>query len=166
MNTSNVYSNHGKKLISNTFTNRQDIKIIYAKEFLTHDGYDKYGPQSQLWSLYICIQDLSTKIYTYYHYYTEYCYCGMNTNIEYELYKDYISSNYLVTPYSPGQYFGDTHDYMNCVFRVVNKLCENLESEWNRVSKYDLQSVNIYLNDIELDPLTVIEISNDSFSNP
>jgi hypothetical protein len=155
MNSADVYSNHGKQLMSDIFNHRGDIKIIYAKEFLTHDGYDKYGPQSDLWSLYVCIQDLSTKIYTYYHYYTESWYNEINITLKYELYKDYICSNYLVVPYSPGRYFGDTY---NCVFRVLNNLCGNLESEWNKVSKHYLQSVNIYLDGIKMDPFTIIEV--------
>ena len=152
MNTSNVYSNHGKQLMSDKFTNS---KIIYAKEFLTHNGYENHGPQSDMWSLYVCIQDVSTKIYTYYHYYTEYVYRIVP---KYELYKDCITSNYLVTPYSPGQYFGDTHNYMNCVFRLVNSLNKNVD---NKVSKYDLESVDIYLDDIQLDPFAVVEVSGD-----
>jgi hypothetical protein len=161
MEVSHVYSNHGKELMSGTFINRSDIKIVYAKEFLTHDGYDNYGPQSDIWDLYVCVQDVSTKIYTYYHYTTEYWYDG-NTNImKYELYKNYISSNYLVTPYCPGNFYGDTHGYMYSVFRVLNKIDRNMESEWNKVSKYDLESINFYLDDIELDPFTVVKLSND-----
>ena len=161
MEESHLYSNHGKKLMTDKFTNRPDIKIVYAKEFLEHDGHDKYGPNSDVWSLYLCVQDISTKIYTYYHYHTEYWYCGSNDKLEYELFKDYISSNYLVTPYIPGEYYGDTHEYMYCVFRVVNTLDGTPESEWNRVSKYDLHSVNIYLDGIKLDPFTLVEVSND-----
>lgn len=153
------YSNHGKRLISDQFSTRDDIKIIYVKEFLSHDGCDKYGPKSDIWDLYICFKNISTGNYNYCHYVAENRFHKDN-KIEYELDTDNISSKYLVTHYYPGQYFGDTHTYMYSVFRVVNKLCGNPESEWNKVSKSDLQSVKIYLDDIELDPFTTLELTN------
>ena len=106
----------------------------------------------QMSGTYICYQGISTGVYTYCHYSTENWYTKSDKKLEYKLYKDYIDSKYLVIPYSHGEYFGDTHAYMYSVFRAVNKLSGNFDSEWSKVSSHDLESVHIYLDDIELEP--------------
>jgi hypothetical protein len=160
MNSSNVFSNHGKRLMMDTFNGKNNIKVIYSKEFLYYDGYDKKGSLPDIWDLYVCVQDISTGIYTYYYYNTE-TYClDKKDNLKYELYSNSISSKYLVMPYSPGEFFGDTHSYMNIVFRVVNKINGLPEYAWNKLSKNHLESVNIYLHGEKLDPFTVVQISD------
>jgi hypothetical protein len=160
MNDSNVFSEHGIRLIKENFSDTNNIKIIYSREILSHDGYDKYGPLSNIWDLYLCVQDLTAGIYTYYHYNTENWYTEKKGELIYELCKDYISSNYLVTPYSQGNFFGDTHTYMCTVIRVVNNINGFLESEWNKLTKNDLYHVNIYLDGVKLDPFKVVELSD------
>ena len=34
----------------------KDKNIIYLKEYLSHDGFDRHGPQSNLWDLHIIIE--------------------------------------------------------------------------------------------------------------
>ena len=46
----------------------KDKDIIYIKEILEHDGYDKYGPESNLWTLYIIIKDNNNYILHRYYY--------------------------------------------------------------------------------------------------
>ena len=157
---SNVFSEHGIRLTQEHFGNTNKTKIIYAKEFLNHDGYDKHGPLSDIWDLFLCVQDLSTGIYTYYHYNTEIWYTEKKAVLNYELCKDSISSKYLVTPYTPGKFFGDTYTYMCTVIRVVNNINGFLESEWNKLTKNDLYHVNIYLDGVKLDPFKIVEISD------
>ena len=42
--------------------------IIFSIEILQHDGYDIYGPESNLWTLYIIIkEDDSYILYRYYY---------------------------------------------------------------------------------------------------
>ena len=47
-----------------------DKNIIIAVEYLTHDGYDRYGPESNLWDLYI-IEDISNNNFIIYNYHWE-----------------------------------------------------------------------------------------------
>jgi len=57
--------NHKNNIIKKYFN---DKNIIYAKEILEHDGYDKYGPDSNLWTLYIIIkEDNDYILHTYYY---------------------------------------------------------------------------------------------------
>ena len=45
-----------------------DKDIIYIKEILEHDGFDKYGAESNLWTLYIIIKENNDYIlYRYYY---------------------------------------------------------------------------------------------------
>jgi hypothetical protein len=34
--------------------------ILYVKEHLSHDGYDRYGPESNLWDLYVYTKNNKT----------------------------------------------------------------------------------------------------------
>lgn len=53
-------------IIINKFFN--DKEIILIKECLDHDGYDKYGPKSNLWSLFIIKkEDDNFILYEYYY---------------------------------------------------------------------------------------------------
>lgn len=57
--------NHSGNIIKKYFN---DKDIIYTKEILEHDGYDKNGPESDLWTLYIIIKDNNDYIlYVYYY---------------------------------------------------------------------------------------------------
>jgi hypothetical protein len=45
----------------------ENTNIIYLKEVLDHDGYDRYGPKSDLWDLYIIIELNNDYIFYFYH---------------------------------------------------------------------------------------------------
>ena len=40
--------------------------IVYVREILSHDGYNSFGPESDLWDLYLIIKENDD--YIYYHY--------------------------------------------------------------------------------------------------
>lgn len=57
--------NHKKNILKKYFN---DKNVIYTKEILEHDGYDEYGPESNLWTLYIIIKENNDYIlYRYYY---------------------------------------------------------------------------------------------------
>ena len=41
--------------------------IIYSEEMLSHDGYDEFGPESNLWNLYIVVEINNDYIFYHYH---------------------------------------------------------------------------------------------------
>jgi hypothetical protein len=154
MGAIDVFSEHGKELMKTKFNtdlhygiNTQDIEIKYAKEFLSHDGYDKDGPKSNIWTLYVCVEVLETGSYNYYRYETEYWFDN-NDKLEYKDGCIPICSKYLVVPYSPGEYFGETQTYYDSMWRIVNNFSDILD---NKVSKYDIKNVNIFINKIKID---------------
>ena len=65
----NNLSIHAKKVI-NEFINLK-YTIIDALEYLTHDGFDQYGPESNLWDLYLYIQDKESSEICILHYHWE-----------------------------------------------------------------------------------------------
>jgi len=73
--TNNVTKNATKNAqnILNKYFNEKDI--VCFGEILEHDGYDKYGPQSNLWTLYIITkkkdEESLDNIYIIYRYYFE-----------------------------------------------------------------------------------------------
>ena len=145
-----VFSKHGKELIQMKFNNNKHIEIKYAAEFLSHDGYDKDGPESDIWTLYVCVEDLQTSSYTYYRYEAENWFDNKD-KIEYTPNNSHISSKYLVVPYSPGKYFGETQRYYGSMWRVINYFSNKLEGTINNVSKTDIENVNIFINNIKID---------------
>ena len=149
----NVFSDHGKNLLNQEFTGRRDIQIVYASEFLAHDGYDAYGPQSDIWSLFICVESLQTGYYTYYKYNEEYWYKG-DRDLNYKLYSPSITSNYFVK--SSGQ--NDNNDEIRTHYSSVWRVISYLAKSDNNVSKYDLNNVSIFINGIELDPKNVVKL--------
>lgn len=153
----NMYSNHGKQLMVDTFSEQPNIKIMYAKEFLTHCSFEKSEFPKDIWDMYVCIYRTDTKLYTYYHYNTEYNNLDNYYNLKYTLYSKEISSKYLVTPNSFDKNIGDTHPYICSVIRIVHKI-GGIEYEWNKINKQDLYNVRISLNNVGLDPFKVIEI--------
>jgi hypothetical protein len=60
--TNNKLSHHAVVLIDNIL---KDKNIIMACEYLSHDGYDRHGPQSNLWDLYIIFDDDLNVIHNY-----------------------------------------------------------------------------------------------------
>ena len=51
---------YAQKIIKkNKFLKNKNNVIVYIKEDLTHDGYDQYGPESNLWDLYIYIKHIN-----------------------------------------------------------------------------------------------------------
>ncbi len=145
-----VFSEHGKEFMETKFKNRRDIEIKYAREFLKHDGYDEYGPESDIWTLYICVESLQTSSYTYYCYSAENWFDSKD-KIEYILNYNPICSKYLVVPHSPGKYFGETQTYYDSMWRVVNYFSNTLDGTVNNVSKNDIENVNIFINNIKID---------------
>jgi hypothetical protein len=61
--TNKRLSNNATALIDNLF---KDKNIIMACEYLSHDGFDRHGPQSNLWDLYIILDD-DVNIIHHYH---------------------------------------------------------------------------------------------------
>jgi hypothetical protein len=145
-----IFSEHGKELIAMNFKNRLDIEIKYATEFLTHDGYDNHGPQSDIWTLYVCVEHLKTSSYTYYCYSAENWFDSKD-KIEYIANYNPISSKYLVVPHSPGKYFCETQTYYDSMWRVINYFSNTQEGTINNISKNDIENVNIFINNIKID---------------
>ena len=66
----------------------KDKNIIYLKEYLSHDGFDRHGPQSNLWDLHIIIE--LNDDYIFYDYHWEDWYCENQVN-EYTLWQPEIN---------------------------------------------------------------------------
>jgi hypothetical protein len=60
-----------------------DKEVLFVKEIIEHDGYDKYGPESDLFTLYIFTKEDNE--YVLYRYYYEYWYDGNLQNYDFEL---------------------------------------------------------------------------------
>jgi hypothetical protein len=51
---------YAQKIIKkNKYLKNKNNIIVYVKENLTHDGYDQYGPESNLWDLYLYIKHVN-----------------------------------------------------------------------------------------------------------
>jgi hypothetical protein len=148
----NVFTEHGRALIEMKFKNSPDIEIKYATELLTHDGYDVHGPQSDIWTLYVCVEHLKTSIYTYYCYSAENWFD--NHKVEYTP-NNNISSKYLVVPHSQDKYLGETQTYYDSMWRVANYFSNTLDAILTKVSKNDIDNVNIYMDNIKIDPINL-----------
>lgn len=51
------------KFVITEYSNSKKSKskhIFYLKEDLSHDGYDRYGPESNLWDLYVYTKNIKT----------------------------------------------------------------------------------------------------------
>ena len=73
---------------SNILSVFKDKNIIYLKEYLSHDGYDSLGPESNLWDLHIIIE--LNDDYIFYDYHWEDWYCENQVN-EYTLWQPEIN---------------------------------------------------------------------------
>ena len=63
-------SKYTKKLSNaayNVISNFTKNNIIFLQEFLSHDGYNQRGPESNLWDLYIIIEINNDYIFYNYH---------------------------------------------------------------------------------------------------
>ena len=61
----NTISEKGNIIINKFFN---DKEIFLKKEYLDHDGFDEYGPKSNLWSLFIIVkEDDKFILYEYYY---------------------------------------------------------------------------------------------------
>jgi hypothetical protein len=60
-----------------------DKEVLFVKEIIEHDGYDRYGPESDLFTLYIFTKEDNE--YVLYRYYYEYWYDGNLQNYDFEL---------------------------------------------------------------------------------
>jgi hypothetical protein len=149
-----VFSEHGKELIETKFKNILDTEIKYASELLTHDGYDEGGPQSDIWTLYVCVESLQSSIYTYYCYSAENWFDSKD-KIEYTASYNPISSKYLIVPNSQGKYLGKTQTYYDSMWRVVNYFSNIPEDTPNKISKNDIENVNIFINNIKMDTINL-----------
>ena len=78
-----------KSILNNYINNNEYIKshlknkIIYSKLYISHDGYDEFGPESTLYDLYI----LDEK-YNLFIFHSEDWYYHLNNNTEYVLDKE------------------------------------------------------------------------------
>lgn len=81
------YNINTKKLSDAAYNVLSDFtknNIIFLQELVSHDGYDRYGPESNLWDLYIIAEINNDYIYYYYHWEDWYC---ENQDKEYDLYQ-------------------------------------------------------------------------------
>ena len=60
-----------------------DKEVVFATQIIEHDGYDRYGPESDLFTLYIFTKE--NEEYVLYRYYYEYWYDGNQQNYDFEL---------------------------------------------------------------------------------
>jgi hypothetical protein len=58
-------SKNGINIVNKYFDDKQ---IIFVIEVLTHDGYDEYGPQSNLWTLFIITKENNNYIFNSYYF--------------------------------------------------------------------------------------------------
>jgi len=79
MQLMNNNTENANYIISRDFTNKN---IVFIGEYLSHDGYDKYGAQSNLWDLYI-IEEIEDN-FLFYDYHWEDWFSKFDTR-EYEL---------------------------------------------------------------------------------
>ena len=102
--TNKKLSTDAKSLIDNYLS---DKNIIIAIEYLTHDGYDSHGPESNLWDLYI-IEEIYNNEFIIYNYHWEDWFRSKKYNKEkefeltkYELYlhKNLCDANYYILTY-------------------------------------------------------------------
>lgn len=63
------YTKHANIIIEKYLDHKFSDKLIYAEEFISHDGYDQYGSKSDLHDLYIIIKD--NEVYKVLNYYCE-----------------------------------------------------------------------------------------------
>ena len=80
-------------ILNKLIKNKKMDELIYVKEHLSHDGYDRDGPKSDLWDLYFIGKKDET--YTIYSYHYEYWYYAVTNDIGYELYekKDFLEND-------------------------------------------------------------------------
>lgn len=81
MRIMNDNTENANYIISRDFSNKN---IVFIGEYLSHDGYDKYGAQSNLWDLYI-IEECEDN-FLFYDYHWEDWFSKYDTR-EYELCK-------------------------------------------------------------------------------
>jgi len=58
-------SKNGINIVNKYFN---DEEIIFVIEILTHDGYDEYGSESNLWTLYIITKENNKYIFNSYYF--------------------------------------------------------------------------------------------------
>ena len=78
----NRISVNGNEVIKRDFINN-DKDVVFATQIIEHDGYDRYGPESDLFTLYIFTKEDNE--YVLYRYYYEYWYDGNLQNYDFEL---------------------------------------------------------------------------------
>jgi len=65
------YSNIGQKLLNEILPKYNNIVRIF--ETKDHDGYDEYGPKSNIWDIYIVFKNNNDLIYHNYHHEEWFC---------------------------------------------------------------------------------------------
>lgn len=65
------YSEIGQKLLNEILTKYKNIVRIF--ETRDHDGYDEYGPKSNIWDIYIVFKNNNDLIYHNYHHEEWFC---------------------------------------------------------------------------------------------
>ena len=110
-----------KSLIDNYLSNKN---IILAVEYLSHDGYDRHGPESNLWDLFI-IEEINDTEFIIYDYHWEYWFRSNNCEE-----KEFELTNYEL--YSK-ENLCDANEYMlSYVEKYIDKIdCESLKNAFN-----------------------------------
>jgi hypothetical protein len=92
------FSKYANKFVKNNLVNDLKLKsseeIIWIFEELSHDGYDKYGPKSNIYYLYVTVHDHDTKKYAYHLYSAEQWY-EKNEIVEFEKFTTKQSEKYV-----------------------------------------------------------------------
>jgi hypothetical protein len=95
------YTKEAKNVIKNDFDNKN---IVFIGEYLSHDGYDRFGPKSNLWDLFI-IEDNGTN-FIFYEYYWE---------------------NWFTEYQSHGYDFEKKKNLENCTFSELEKIIKRMD---------------------------------------
>ena len=114
--TNKKFSINAESLINNYLL---DKNIIIAIEYLAHDGYDKYGPESNLWDIYV-VEDISNNEFIIYNYHWEDWFRRNNNCEEKEFnltnYELYLKENLL-----------DAKKYiLSCIEKYIDKIDNEL----------------------------------------
>ena len=103
---------HAKSLLNNYLL---DKNIIFAVEYMEHDGYDKYGPESNLWDLYI-IESIPNNDFMIYNYHWEDWFRHKNFDEE----KEFELTNYEL--YKKENLLDAKHYLLSCIEKNIDKI--------------------------------------------
>ncbi len=94
----NYFSKYATKFVKNNLVKDINLKsseeIVGIFEELSHDGYDQYGPKSNIYCLYVTVHDHDTKKHNYHLYSAEQWY-EKNEVVEFEQFITKQSDKYV-----------------------------------------------------------------------